>query len=355
MRRKRIARKVWYALIPVTGLLLFAEVIVRVSGIADSKGAYQPLPVIAQPDPDLFWSHTPNQHRLYMGATVTINNLGLRGAEITPKRDGEFRILSLGESTSFGLKVADDETYAAVLQRHLNEHAQTDRFNVINAGIGAYTSFQSLMYLKLRGLDLEPDMVLFYHEYNDYLPTQVRDSEDTVIGLSLTDQQRYDSAKRKRHRKLLSVWATYRAAHNLVAQWRISRFERAQRNRGPGHWRTMTGVSITMDTPHRVSLAERVANFEALRALSEEHDFRLVVIHPSYRQTSRHECELTEFCRDRQVTMFEAHDALHPPDMEPDELFCIGDGVHPNADGHRRVGTALGQFLMDRKLVPDRR
>ena len=352
MKTRTWRKKALFALIPVTALFLFTEAVVRVVGLAGPESAAQVLPVIAHPDEDLFWSHRPNQHMLYMTATVTTNGLGLRGAEIKPKRQDEFRILSLGESTSFGLFVNDDETYAAVLQRQLNDRLETDRFNVINAGIGAYTSFQSLTYLTLRGLDLEPDLVLFYHEYNDYLPTVVRDSMNNPIGLSLTDKQRHDAGHRKLHRKLLGTWATYRFVHLALAKWKIHRFEQAALAQGPGHWRTMTRSGVTMDHPLRVSLAERIDNFNELLDLARERNFKLVIIHPSYRNTIRHECELTDFCRDRQVSMFEAHDSLHPQGVDLSELFVRDDAVHPNAAGHRRIGEALGTFLIENKLVP---
>ena len=48
---------------------------------------------------------------------------------------------------------------------------------MINAGVSGYTSFQSRKYLELRGLELKPDLVLFYHEQNDFLKAEFSDRE----------------------------------------------------------------------------------------------------------------------------------------------------------------------------------
>jgi hypothetical protein len=171
--------------------------------------------------------------------------------------------------------------------------------------------------------------------------------------LSLTDEQRFDDDRRKLHRKVLSIWATYRFLHHVAARWRIYRFEQAARQRTePGPMMVMTGYDVAMDSPQRVSLVERKANFAQMLALSKAHGFKLVMIHPSYRQTARHECELTEFCKDNHVAMYDAHDALHPPGVALEKIFFANDIVHPNEWGHRNIGEALGRFLIDQKLVP---
>lgn len=138
-------------------------------------------------DPDLFWSLMPGFRGIHRGVTMTINTMGLRSPEVVRKVAGERRILSLGESTTLGIAVADSETYSAQLERLLTA-ASPRRTVVINAGVSAYSSYQSLKYLETQGLALQPDIVLFYHEVNDYLPTTVRDANNT-IGVGMTDRE----------------------------------------------------------------------------------------------------------------------------------------------------------------------
>lgn len=143
-------------------------------------------------DHKLFWKMKPNLNMMWQGVRVKTNNLGLRDNEVTlEKKNNIIRILSLGESTTFGAKVEFEEIYAKVLERRLNEIKANHAFEVINAGVSAYTSFQSLIYLKTEGLKLKPDILLIYHEFNDSLPTTLRTKEYAISQIGLSDMQLY--------------------------------------------------------------------------------------------------------------------------------------------------------------------
>ena len=91
------------------------------------------------------------------------------------KPPGVFRILSLGESTTFGDKLEATENYSYRLEELLNADPTLGRrVEVWNCGIPAYSTYQSLRWLELDGLGFQPDLVLFYHEINDFLPTHHR-------------------------------------------------------------------------------------------------------------------------------------------------------------------------------------
>ena len=99
------------------------------------------------PHEKLFWVPMPNTRKVYFNVTMTINSNGHRGYNITSKKSNEYRILSLGESTTFGIGVEDNETYSFLLQKKLNtKNSSKYFFNVLNAGVSAYSSFQSLKY-----------------------------------------------------------------------------------------------------------------------------------------------------------------------------------------------------------------
>jgi hypothetical protein len=222
-------KQVAFSLTPLLILILFAELLFRITNLATSPINSPVLPTeswgLDQIDRELFWSMRPNVQIKFQGVTMSTNELGLRSGPVRPKRENEFRILSLGESTTFGAYVGDDATYSAKLEHILNQTRHTDRFTVINAGVSGYTSFQSLMYLEKRGFALDPDLVLFYHEYNDYLPTYVRDSQNNVIGMTLSDAERYHSRERRLHRGLMQVSAVYRFFSYRLALSKILNFQ----------------------------------------------------------------------------------------------------------------------------------
>lgn len=102
------------------------------------------------------------------GTKVRYNSLGLRGPEL--RDDGSKRILAIGDSCTWGWGAEQDETYPAVLQRLLDERNGRGAYQVINAGVPGYTSYQGLLYLRERGLSLDPSIVIAAYGFNDISP-----------------------------------------------------------------------------------------------------------------------------------------------------------------------------------------
>ena len=144
-----------------------------------------------EPDPDLFWRYRPHQDLQWKAIRVRTNAFGLRDRERSrEKPPGVFRILSLGESTTFGDQIDATQTYSYLLEEMLNADPTLGRrVEVWNCGICSYTSYQSLRWLERDGLAFQPDLVLFYHEINDFLPTYYRTGDGQALGLGRTDRE----------------------------------------------------------------------------------------------------------------------------------------------------------------------
>ncbi len=96
------------------------------------------------------------------------NSLGYRGDEvIVPKPEGVYRIVAIGESTTYTSSVED---YRLSYPNQLQEILRGDGYpfvEVVNAGVPAYSSWEGLINLEFRVLDLEPDLIIVYHGLND--------------------------------------------------------------------------------------------------------------------------------------------------------------------------------------------
>jgi lysophospholipase L1-like esterase len=112
-------------------------------------------------------SFRPNCEGSLGGTDFRTNSLGYRGPEL---RKGRERILSIGDSCTWGWKVGQSESYPAVLQRLLDEGAG-EKYDVINAGVPGHTSYQGLLQLRERGLALDPAVVIINYGFNDPFPT----------------------------------------------------------------------------------------------------------------------------------------------------------------------------------------
>lgn len=121
--------------------------------------------VLYSSHPYLSYYLTPD----YRDSLTSHNSLGYRGKEIeSVKAAGIYRIALLGGSTTYDTSIKDnDKTFAAQLEKILRDKYGYARLEVINAGVGAYTSWESLVNLEFRVLDLDPDLVVVYHAMND--------------------------------------------------------------------------------------------------------------------------------------------------------------------------------------------
>jgi lysophospholipase L1-like esterase len=128
------------------------------------------------PNPKLSFAHQPNGHAFLMGVDVRINSQGLRDYEyLLAKPAGVYRIMLLGDSTTFGWGVPVNETTAKILERNLNaQHLPGyDHVEVLNAGVGNYGTVQEVTYYQTRGRAFHPDLVVLVYFINDPEPVPV--------------------------------------------------------------------------------------------------------------------------------------------------------------------------------------
>ncbi len=114
------------------------------------------------------WEMVPGELHYTYEEAVTINALGLRGPELGPKREGELRLLALGDSLVYGQGVADDQTLPAHLERELGAP-----WTVVNAGHRAYDTAQEIGLLEELGEELAPDVVVLFWYRNDFLEREI--------------------------------------------------------------------------------------------------------------------------------------------------------------------------------------
>ncbi len=98
---------------------------------------------------------------------VAVNSLGLRGAEpVIPKPRSTFRVLCLGDDSTFAGVTADGETFCAVLQKQLAGRIGSP-VEVINAGIPDYCPLLSYLQFRHELLSLQPDLIVLNFDMSD--------------------------------------------------------------------------------------------------------------------------------------------------------------------------------------------
>lgn len=157
----------------ISGLFAGIIIILVTLGVLEVAGRYyiryrtRQLPVIFGDanwggihtyDPDLLWKMLPNQKDVPCPYPVSTNSLGLRSKEIRPM-EGQFRILAIGDSRTFGDAAGNSGTWPALLEDFLNTNIPGD-FEVINAGVGGYCAYQGMRFLEKHVVELKPHLVI---------------------------------------------------------------------------------------------------------------------------------------------------------------------------------------------------
>src|SRR5262249_20655171 len=126
--------------------------------------------------------------------------MGYRGPEVrTPKPSGTFRIILLGESTTHGWGVMDDETIDAYLRSLLRERYPDRSVDVINLAFDGYDSRQLLERYRSDGMRLEPDLIIVNAGINDVRNTRFKNLADpdqrTLIWEGVLERLRKEQAR----------------------------------------------------------------------------------------------------------------------------------------------------------------
>ena len=158
--KKSRLKRVLQNLALMAGVFLFCflvlEIVLRIAGFGNVE--------IYVPDPLLYWKLKPNQdcYTKFDHKPVHVNSRGTRGPEFqVPKPAGTLRILSLGDSKTFGWGMTEAETYSGLVEKMLQQHVGSGkRVEVINAGVNAWSYGQIHTYLREFGLQYQPDILV---------------------------------------------------------------------------------------------------------------------------------------------------------------------------------------------------
>ena len=151
-RPVRIMMSVFVTIVLLIGL----EWLIRVSGAADSKSEQLFTDIYS-----VEYEMLPNALNPWTNVEELLNGSGLRGREIKlEKPAGEFRIVTLGDSTTFGAKVETHQTFSYILEKQLR--AEGINANVINGGLPGTNIWQQVLFFERKLAAMHPDLVIVY-------------------------------------------------------------------------------------------------------------------------------------------------------------------------------------------------
>jgi len=265
---------------------------------------------------------------------VAVNSLGCRGPEFSVKKQrGVFRIVCLGDSCTYGAGISNDaETYVKRLEKMLNSHNNSSiRYEVINAGVPGYGSFQALMNLQKRVIYWNPDLITVYiGNNNDYEVNRYFDLEPLInlpIFLKINNflERSYLFQLLKSSLLKLKLFLMKIIFNDFPAKYRRSAYQ------------------VTEE--HFLKMAQ----------IARESNFKIIFLNYPYLSGNRILVEQAETnqsieraAKEAKVPLVDIFKALKSQGGE--RLFF--DTVHPNIVGHKVIAETIFKTILDEGIVP---
>ena len=258
-------------------------------------------------------------------APFHINALGNRGAESDFAKPADTtRLVFLGDSVTFGYYVRDEEAYPAVVAARWQASSSSSRHvEEINAGVSGLNVDQIFCHLRERALSWSPDAVIWGFYVNDL----VEQEADVLFPV-----------------RRLGGWTCLdeTALGRLIERCLLA-----------SRW----GFSLAVDGQHPVNQTVEQAWRHAERLVEESHRLLeargatlILVAIPSAIQLGRpwtrcsYQERLRRLCARHDIGFVDPLPLLESASPATN-LYVSGDLIHPNAQGHAVIASAIVETL----------
>lgn len=282
------------------------------------------------------------------------NTLGYRGDEVAfPKPNNTFRIVVYGDSSTYGTTNPYNETYPYYLGEVLRDERGYENVEVVNAGVAGFTSWNSLVDFSLRGIELEPDLVVVYQGGNDVMPREVSPdcyrAASPFLGLDPRRQLRAQPGE-------LSASVLYRFV-SINAGWGKNPAES-----DGGMVGSLIGCDMSQTDPVRNVPANPPIYFEHnvrnMIGIAQANDIPLLLMtyaynpnseyaYPYWREAVREHNAITARLAEETGTLFLDYATSAPTDAD-----FWNDSIHMTRTGNLETARTLANFLVDQGVIP---
>jgi lysophospholipase L1-like esterase len=277
-----------------------------------------------------------------------INRLSVRHGEIAiPKPPGRYRVIVLGDSVPW-----DRNGFVSHLREELNGRGN---YEVINASVPGYTTYQELVFFKRYLLQTDPDLVIWNYCLNDNHKFLHQFNEK---GRMLTTREAMESLE------INSTWDFLVSRSYVLSSLRVrfiaARQQGADKNRSKFVWENQSDFNIAWKDHSWPSYEGHLR--EMINLLRNGKTKLAIVIFPFEPQlTHRHDVANREYvtkpqrllnvlCQKYRVPCLDLYPEFSASYDQGQRLYR--DGIHLNDPGHRLTTSILDDFLLRNKLLP---
>ncbi len=303
------------------------------------------FPDIVEQDPWLFWQLKANTTAPLDQGKMTgfiSNGDRMRNPEVPVERgSSDFRVLSLGDSNTFGWGVRYDEAYPTLLAELLREARPGRKIHVMNAACSGYSAHQGLEMLKRRGLKYRPDVVTIWFGWND-----------SAVWDGMTDAEHAGLFVREH---LLDFSATYRVlSYTLRRRAHDSVDEERQETRAPLQRMPVADYKARLREMVELARANQISPGRGARVVLIQGCFRDQIRSARRREgrfkPGEYQKAMAGVAEQMDVPMLSLCDALYQAGVRPKDFLDQG---HLNPRGLRIVADALFALLVEHDMLPE--
>jgi len=309
-------------------LSVILSIVVIISGTEQVMGYYVKLyPQLHSPHPTLFWELSPNLPGGPGNDNVSTNSHGFRSPEISIRKPGgQYRIMILGDSSAFGFRVKNRETFGAVLSRMLKQKYPDRDIRLINSAVAGYTTYQAAVFMKEKGWEYSPDIIII--AFNNDSQSEWKQ-----------DVERAPPAPLIPILRIIYRSNIYLGLKKVILNSQIKRNPKFVTWPEPGQ------------ETNRISLEQLRKNVDYIIDGSNDRNIKIIAVampvnvkNPpdlEYKRIMMKAAEEEDFPSISFLEKFRAYPA--------EDVFL--DNLHPTVEGHRIIGESLFQLIAAKKWL----
>ena len=243
---------------------------------------------------------------------INLDGLNEEKEYTVEKPKDTFRIITLGDSFTFGLYVPTKDNYSKKFESLLNKNCVKKRYEVINLGVYGYDILYSLERFRIRGIKYDPDLIIWQLENHNF----IQNNELILRKEKYYFQQMKKSGEFERRIKNGENYPSWNEASNDI----LATF----------------GQDYLIQ--YNKKLIPKINDY-----------FKKTLVFTTFPDTKKEfQSFLQNFVRSRKNTYFfnQITDLNNNQD-----LFLPGDG-HPSKKGHEQIARNVFNYLTKNKLIP---
>jgi lysophospholipase L1-like esterase len=277
-----------------------------------------------------------------------INRLSVRHGEIAiPKPPSLYRVIVLGDSIPW-----DKGGFVSHLREELNGRGN---YEVLNASVPGYTTYQELLFFKRYLLQTAPDLVIWSYCLNDNHRFLHQFDEKARMLLTTEATESLE---------IKSTWDFLVSRSYVLSSLRVrfiaARQQSAEKNRSKFVWENQMDFNIAWKDYSWRSYEEHLR--EMINLLRNGKTKLAIVIFPYEPQLNhRHDVVNHEYvtkpqrllnvlCQKYRVPCLDLYPEFSASYDQGQRLYR--DGIHLNDKGHRLTTSILDSFLLRNELLP---